>query len=290
MLKNTKSLPPPKLDEVQGEVQYTVAPMSQGPADDLFHLIIETHRRRDDLLRASMRLTLQMKGLCRRLLGGPFGVDNCTEADKLFRAAGGSGTHALAAETGAYLAPLFAARAAIDLPRLQVEKELRLLGKRLPIWEAWAKGVRGIGALGLAQIVAEAGGRLSRFGSVEKLWMRFGVGIDPVLGGIQRRVPGASAGYSPRRRAVLHVIGDAAMKAGGPYREIYLARKAFEVNKAEAAGLKVVPAREIPEGTPSVDYMSRGHIHNRALRYSEKLLLRDLWKKWRDLERGTNGA
>ncbi len=98
--------------------------------------------------------------------------------------------------------------------------------------------------------------------------------------------PGASAAdwineaYSRRRRSRLFVIGDGLVKTAGPYREVYLARKAYEVARAEELGLIVAPSAKIP-AKRKAEFRSVGHIHRRAQRYMEKRLLRDLWRAWR---------
>jgi hypothetical protein len=43
----------------------------------------------------------------------------------------------------------------------------------------------------------------------------------------------------------------------------------------------VCPAAKIPAKNKEL-YRSDGHVHNRAKRYMEKRLIRDLWRAWRD--------
>jgi hypothetical protein len=82
----------------------------------------------------------------------------------------------------------------------------------------------------------------------------------------------------------MYVIGDSLLKKQSPYKELYDARKVFEIAKAEAAGKQVVPAAKIP-AAKSEQFMSQGHVHRRSQRYTEKRLLRDLWIAWRDCMR-----
>lgn len=113
-------------------------------------------------------------------------------------------------------------------------------------------------------------------------------GIIAYLGGLSRRPayrgglqgetrevpphPGliAAQQFSPTRRALMHVIGDALVKQnklpeGGDatYRAVYVARKAYERARA-------------PQMTPM-------HAHKRAMRLMEKRLIRDLWAEWRTI-------
>lgn len=169
-------------------------------------------------------------------------------------------------------------------------KAMTALAATLPVAE-WASGVRGFGTLGLAIVVGEAGD-LSLYPKKGHLWKRMGVAVN-ADGSRQGVIPaglakdGATAAwieqkYSPRRRSRLYTIGSAMVMAGDtPYRQVYLARKRYEVEKAEAQGLTVAPAGKIPTGKKA-GYRSLGHIDNRARRYVEKRLLRDLWKAWRE--------
>jgi hypothetical protein len=69
-------------------------------------------------------------------------------------------------------------------------------------------------------------------------------------------------GYDAERRSVVWSLGEAVVKVGGdgPYRALYLERKALEHSRD-------------PE-------MSKAHAHARAKRYMEKRLLRELWREW----------
>jgi hypothetical protein len=114
--------------------------------------------------------------------------------------------------------------------------------------------------LSLAAIVGEAGD-LSNYANPAKLWKRLGLAVMPD-GTRQRRVTGVEGlehGYSPARRSVVWNIGACIVKAGGPLKAVYDARKVYE--------------------TPRVE--TKGHAHNRAQRYVEKRFVRDLWIAWR---------
>lgn len=155
----------------------------------------------------------------------------------------------------------FAARDVTETHRKACQRELLKAAKQLPA-AAWVQGVRGFGMPSFAAIVGEAGD-LGSYDSVAKLWKRMGLAV--IDGKSQRRVSDAAEaarhGYNPRRRSEMHVVGECILKAGGPYREVYDQRKAYETERA-------------PE-------MSKIHAHRRAMRYVEKRLLRDLWRAWR---------
>jgi hypothetical protein len=157
--------------------------------------------------------------------------------------------------------PLQEALAGIRRHELKLRRRLEKLGKALPVY-FFVEGVKGFGAFGLAQIVAEAGD-LTGYAAPAKLWKRMGLAV--IAGMAQRRVRGAEAlehGFSPVRRSIMFMIGDSLIKKQNLYRELYLKRKEFEAAKQ-------------PD-------FSKMRTHLRAHRYIEKRLLRDLWRAWRD--------
>lgn len=175
----------------------------------------------------------------------------------------------------------YEARLPLTAQRKETEKALLGLAARLPC-AAWCKTVPGFGLLSLATIVGSAGD-LANYPDKSKLWKRMGMAV--IDGRSQRRVKdtegAARQGYAPARRAEIFVIGDNLLRAKNPeYRAVYDARKAHEIARAEAAGLKIVPAAKIPKAR-AAEFMSEGHIHRRAKRYIEKRLLKKLWQAWR---------
>lgn len=232
----------------------------------------ERHRMRQDLLRAEVRLTLQIKAICRRLVGGDIG-----EADKLYRAIEGKGDHEHAMAAIAVTAPLRSARDTLEASRTDIEKAMVKDARQLPIMP-WVQAIRGFGELSLAGLIGETGD-LASYATHSRLWKRLGLAV--IGGERQRRIAGDAAlehGYSPTRRSLVWNIGQCVMKAqsarvdkttgevtreAGRYRQLYDDRKVYEADRVE----------------------TRGHAHNRATRYMEKRLIRDLWNAWRALER-----
>lgn len=217
--------------------------------------IREQWRRRQAWHRAEKSLTLQAKALCRRLAEG----GDKKEADAIYKAAYGKGSHDMAEVALAATFPLTEARDSVAKHRAAVEKRLVKLAKELPV-APWVEGTRGVGLLSLAAIVGEAGD-LGAYSNPAKLWKRMGLAVMPD-GGRQRRIGGVEAldhGYSPARRAVVWNIGACIVKAGGPLKTVYDARKLYEAERVE----------------------TKAHAHNRAQRYVEKRFLRDLWSVWR---------
>lgn len=217
--------------------------------------IREQWRRRQAWHRAEKSLTLQAKALCRRLAEG----GDKKEAEAIYNAALGKGGHAMAEIALAAFFPLTEARDSVERHRKLVEKRLVKLAKELPV-APWVEATRGVGLLSLAAIVGEAGD-LSAYSNPAKLWKRMGLAVMPG-GDRQRRVAGVEAldhGYSPARRSVMWNLGACIVKAGGPLKEVYDARKVYEAERVA----------------------TKAHAHNRAQRYVEKRFLRDLWSSWR---------
>lgn len=156
-----------------------------------------------------------------------------------------------------------------DPTRLASDRIARQMGKIAAKMHVagWVAQQRGFGLKSFAEVIAETGD-LDAYDNPAKVWKRMGlaVGDDGKGQRRQRGAAGVLAGFSPRRRALMHVIGECLIKLNdGIYRQSYDERKAYEL------------ARD-PEMKPI-------HAHKRAMRFMEKRLLRDLWRAWR----GQNG-
>lgn len=223
--------------------------------------IIEAVRQRKDYHSAEKRITLQVKGICRRIVGG-----DKLEANKLYkRIIKDDSEHYTSV---AFLLPI---RASIKETRMGVEKHLASLALQLPVANWWCS-FKGLGLLGLALIVGEAGD-ISGYSTPAKLWRRFGLAVFhgtaqghvKSFNGRYGRAMGADAiehGYAPARRSVMWTIHDSMFKSQGPdaaLRRLYDERKNYELLR----------------GT------EKGTAHRRAGRYVEKRLLLMLWQEWR---------
>ncbi len=160
------------------------------------------------------------------------------------------------------------ARGLIEVHRKAYAKEIERIAKQLPVYP-WIENVRGIGPLNLGLIVG-ATGDLAKYANPAKVWKRMGLAV--IDGKRQCRVTDKELairmGFSPVRRSIMHIVGDCFVRAAsGVYRDVYDARKAYELG------------RETPKGK-----MTTGHAHMRALRYTEKRFLCDLWNQWNGRE------
>jgi len=143
--------------------------------------------------------------------------------------------------------------------RKQLEKQMEELAETLPVWPWW-ESIRGLGALGLAKIVGEAGD-LNLYDNPAKLWKRMGVATPESYDDVTK--DGKPCRKIPReRRSELFTIGDSLIKGNrdGDYRTLYLEHKAKQAERPEVK--------------------TKMHAHKRAQRYMEKRLLRNLWRAW----------
>jgi transposase len=167
----------------------------------------------------------------------------------------------MARTTLPFVLKLGAARRPLDELRAATERQMEALARSLPAWP-WVESVKGLGPLGLAIIVGEAGD-LSTYPNPAKLWKRLGLAVFDGRG--QRKstdaAEAARQGYNPRRRSAVWTVTDSLLRQRNPYRDLYDGRKAYELARA-------------PE-------MSKLHAHRRAQRFAGKRMILDLWKAWR---------
>lgn len=250
--------------------------------------LVEVYRRRVDLHRAEKRLTLQIKALCRRAAKRKEnGLPDVADANLIYHSVMGKGEHASKYKIAIVAEKLLEARSGLEKARKATEKELVALVKQLPIY-SWIENTPGVAALGAATVIGETGD-LSNYPSHRHVWKRMGVAV--INGGRQRKVAGPEAlehGYCPPRRSVIWNIGEAIIKCRqSPYRKIYDERKEYELKMAVEQGITVLPSAQIPKDADPERYRSEGHVHNRAKRYMEKILLKDLWREWNGQTKGS---
>jgi hypothetical protein len=153
---------------------------------------------------------------------------------------------------------------AMKAQQAEQEKALDKLAKQLPAW-SWVDAFKGLGPGGFAEIVAHCGD-LGQYDNPAKVWKRMGLAVfdGKAQGKRKDAAEAAIHGFSPRRRAVMHCLGESILRArrlNPEYGEIYDARKALEAAKPEC--------------------QTKMHAHKRAMRYIEKRLLKHLWQAWR---------
>ena len=173
----------------------------------------------------------------------------------------------------------------LEARRELVEKEMKRLTKTLPVY-AWAKDIKGLGELGLAVIVAEAG-NISGYPNIRHLWKR--LGLAPCEGKAMSNWHGADltsdewtqCGYSCRRRAEIFACVQESLfrhqvHCNGPYKAVYDKRRAH----TEAAR----PEWTLGRDGKALKGNGKGHYHDDASRIMVKTLLKDLWVEWHRCE------
>ena len=156
--------------------------------------------------------------------------------------------------------------------RHEIEKQMRREVRKLPVC-SWAQGVRGLGELALAVIVAEAGD-IGRYPNPGKLKRR--LGLAPYKGHApstwrretwrERSLTAdewTELGYDATRLGELYgVVMEPMVKSQGAYKALYDAEKA-----------RFAPKAQKPM-----------HAHRHALRVMTQELVINLWRVWHGYE------
>jgi hypothetical protein len=224
-------------------------------------LVMEV-RRYEDLRRAHGRLTRQVKGMCRYACDGDTKAGQALCAEAL-----GEPKSELAINVLGMMLPYLEAMKPLEAALTITEKTIISLTKQLPIWKAWGANIKGLSARFLGLIIGEAHYPPGEFKSPAALWKRMGLAV--IDGGRQTMAAGERGvmmGYCPRRRCLMWNVGNSLLKGGiahgvarSIYGQLYMDRKAYELTRTD------------------INLCA----HNRAKRYVEKRLLRDLWRAWR---------
>lgn len=252
------------------------------PASPFVDQLAELQVRRKAYIGAVNKQTNAVRALVRRALGWRYDGEegdrkkvNDRAARIVTAALNGKNQKAEdAAVFGALAADLAVFAATIEpmrKARHEVELEMKRQARKLPVFP-WAKEVKGLGELGLAVIVAEAGD-LAKYPKKGHLWKRLGLAVHEGKAYSTWRSKGGltaeqwtAAGYSPRRRAEVYaVISEPLFRAqsvaAGPYRGIYDRRRETTATAHE-------------------DW-TKAHSHMDGLRVMTKYMVRDLWVAWR---------
>lgn len=181
--------------------------------------------------------------------------------------------------------------------RIKKERELKMeeLVRGLPVYP-WADAVDGIGDLGLANIIAEAGHPLTDFATVSKLWKRLGFAPYDGHAGSSWKRSGGKKPWVPRSLTKEEWIANPF--SGARYAVIHQsavwlrnnAKQRTSVKKSgEGFGLPVGPyghayvARRQHTAATHPDW-TNGHADKDAIRFMMKRFLRDLWIAWHEAE------
>ena len=273
--------------------------------------IVQLWRMRQRWHRAEKSLVLQGKAICRAFLA----VDDLHSENEKVRLKAQNAVKSAAnkmfddARDGKDVDPVIAAAVApfvmsieqtFEPQRAALEKRLKALARKLPVWTGWAKDVRGFGELSLAAIVGEAGD-LSGYSNPAKLWKRMGLAV--VNGERQRKksdaAEAAAHGYRPARRSVVWNIGGGLIGAMGhgprpcvgedvsqredlsPYQKLFVRFIREEVAKVSETWNGPDHSRDPVERKGELFESYSAHAAARAKRRVEKEFLVHLLMAWR---------
>lgn len=233
--------------------------------------------------KAEIKLILQAQAVCRSWTDG----DKIAAAKLYAKAKAGDDVDPTLTIA---LGPFFDGMRPFDEIGTAYEKRIAKAARSLPVYP-WAKALWGFSDLGLGKIVGEAGD-LGAYRNPSCLWKRMGLAV--IGDKRQRRVSDADEallhGYNPQRRSVMWNIGGGVIGGMGKgvrplvgedwqaredwsqYQKLYVSRLIYEAERDPTM------ARE-PTAAGKLSFAA--HAHNRAKRYVEKRLLRDLWRAWR---------
>ncbi len=191
---------------------------------------------------------------------------------------------------------------AADQQEDAIEKQLKKVLKRFPIWTEWLSKVKGVGTIAGGWIIGEYD--IERATTVSKMWQFTGLNPGMVPG--KKRVedadgkahyeltgqmvrgdkltPGHVAPFNKKLRvALLGVMCDGFIKAQNSYAMEYYYPMKARLEQSDNTVLEVTkagkPAKEI-----EWKEAKKAHRHRAAMRYMLKMFLRDLYNEWRKIE------
>lgn len=180
-----------------------------------------------------------------------------------------------------------ASREGWDNLRKRTEREMEKQAATLPV-EAWRRDVRGLGLLGVAIIVGEAGD-IGTYETKERVWKRLGLAVINGERQQKRSDPEQAAihGYKPKRHAEVWVVGDSLFQ-----KQWAGAKDEDGVSVAKSGKSIAIPAHSIGHygavyAARKLNTETRGwtpaHRDNDARRIMLKAVVESLWRVWRGL-------
>ncbi len=280
------------------ETKLILTPIVEAPrtSDTIIPKVIEAYLKRDNLMRCRGDAARRVLSLCKRIAGyNPMKPEDERKvaekaAEEAFKQLmSGKPESEVAKRSFLIVDTLIEQIGRYDDAIRAVEKVAVHYAMQSP-GAQFVEATKGFGPIGLVMFIGECGD-LANYGNPAKVWKR--MGLAPYQGRAastwrMQKVAGLTAeqwtevGYSPKRRSASYQVGDSLLKcSSGPYKSVYDQRKAFEVQKFAAAGKPVLGLAEAKSAKLKPgDYTPKMHAHRRAQRYTEKRLLRDLWRAW----------
>lgn len=280
--KADTTVPDPSTESREGHPGHAAKASGEVPISALVDQLAELQVRRKFYIAATNKQTNAAKALVRRALGWRYDAEDGDRTGVNARAArivaaAFAGKEQKPEDGDVYaalafdLATIAIAIEPLTKARHEIEMQMKRTARKLPVY-AWVKEVKGLGELGLAVIVAEAGD-LAAYPKKGHLWKRLGLAPHEGKAYSTWRMKGGlsadewvAAGYSPRRRAEVYaVVSEPLFRAqsckAGPYRTVYDHRR-----------------ERTAETNPD---WTKAHSHMDGLRKMTKHVVRDLWHQWR---------
>ena len=155
--------------------------------------------------------------------------------------------------------------------------DVKGLVKEVDIWP-WLESVKGCGPAMSGVIICELKDP-ERFANVSKLWAY--TGLHVIDGRAAKREKGKKANWNGfLKTKLIGVLGPSFLKCGSEYREFY------DNYKTRLEGLPCSLAPEKHKAGATKESLlsngcTKGHMHNKAVRYMVKMFLSDLLISWR---------
>ena len=158
----------------------------------------------------------------------------------------------------------------------EIEKYIGNNLKNEPMYTEWLKGVKGIGPLLSAGLIAWIGD-IERFATISKLWAYCGLSVDPD-GRARKRKAGEKSNWSSRLKTLAWKAGESFVKTKGGYRKLY------DIFRAEYDAKWLTPEDCGSIGCKNKKKCLDGHRYAAAKRKTAKVFLAHYWMKARQLK------
>jgi hypothetical protein len=172
-----------------------------------------------------------------------------------------------------WCAPLDECRQDLAALEAAADRQLVRLMSRHPLAD-WVASTPGIGLPGLGRLLGVTG-PLDRFATFPQLWKFLGLHVE------HGHAPQRGRDWSLRGRTVCFQLALAIMRTGhGPYRAVYDRKKAEYLSRERRGPSGCVFDQVHKNRGGQVLECRPLHVHNAAMRYAIKRMVRDLWLTW----------
>ena len=154
----------------------------------------------------------------------------------------------------------------------ELEKEIKEVVTKHPLWDAWFKDIKGIGPIMAAGVIAWRDD-VAKADTVSAFWKFHGMAPSQTI-----RKRGEKLDYSPKAKTHVFKCGMQLLKAKSHYADIY-----YETKEKYAAREDIKQKHESGDAKGGMKSYKL-HIHSMSLRKMIKRFLADTWIMWRTVE------